>query len=78
MRTVYCYHCMTYHHPDEMRQIVAHGRTRWRCRRSIDATHKSVEARDAFGREQSQRNLATAQAQRERLKLHRRALAHQP
>ena len=78
MRTVYCYHCMTYHHPDEMRQIVSHGRPRWRCRRSIDATRQSSEARDAFGREQSQRNLAKAQAQREQLARFRRASTQQP
>lgn len=64
MNSVYCYHCMTYHQPEAMRKIVSRGRTRWRCIRSIEASRRPVSERDAFGRQQSQLNLAQSQAQR--------------
>ena len=62
MNSVYCYHCMTYHQPEAMKKIVSRGRTRWRCIRSIEASRRPVSERDAFGRQQSERNLAESQA----------------
>lgn len=64
MNSVYCYHCMTYHQPEAMRKIVSRGRTRWRCIRSIEASRRPVSERDAFGQQQSQRNLAQSQSLR--------------
>ena len=34
---VYCYHCMTYHHPDAMRKVVTRAGERWRCIRWLVA-----------------------------------------
>ena len=64
MNSVYCYHCMTYHQPEAMQKIVSGGRTRWRCIRSIEASRRPVSERDAFGQQQSQRNLAQSQSLR--------------
>ena len=64
MNSVYCYHCMTYHQPEAMQKIVSGGRTRWRCIRSIKASRRPVSERDAFGQQQSQRNLAQSQSLR--------------
>lgn len=62
---MYCYHCMTYHSQQAMRKIVSHGRTRWRCVRSIEASRKNTAQRDAFGRQQSALNLAQSRAYQE-------------
>lgn len=72
---VYCYHCMTYHHPETMRKIVSRGQTRWRCIRSIEATRKDIAQRDAFGRQQSALNLASARREQERTRSGRRDFA---
>jgi hypothetical protein len=48
--TAFCYHCRVYHPLDEMRQLETRTGKRWRCKRSIDATHANRAKRDAFGR----------------------------
>lgn len=48
---VYCYHCRRWHPPEEMRTVVVGGRTRWRCRRSLEAVRANRAQRDAFGLE---------------------------
>ncbi len=73
---VYCYHCMTYHAPELMRQIVISGRVRWRCIRSIDATHNSTAERDAFGRRQSELNQLESRSRRDQSGLGHRAPGH--
>lgn len=75
MNKVYCYHCMTYHRPEEMRKLVRGGRTRWRCIRSIEASQRPVSERDAFGQRQSRLNLALTHEQREKRQLERRTPA---
>lgn len=47
--TAFCYHCRTHHPVAEMRQIETRSGKRWRCVRSIEATHGSRAKRDAFG-----------------------------
>lgn len=48
--TAFCYHCRAHHPVEEMRLITTRSGKRWRCKRSIDATHGNRETRDAFGR----------------------------
>jgi hypothetical protein len=50
-----------------MRQIETKAGKRWRCIRSIEATRKTPEARDAFGREVSAMNTAEARSHARRL-----------
>ena len=50
-----------------MRQIETKAGKRWRCIRSIQATHKSPQARDAFGRQVSAMNTAEARSHARRL-----------
>lgn len=61
--TKYCYHCGAHHPIGEMRQIETKAGKRWRCIRSIQATRKTPEARDAFGRGVSEMNSAKARSQ---------------
>ena len=61
---IYCYHCMSYHRPENMRQVTTRAGVRWRCIRSIEASRRPVSERDAFGQQQSQRNLAQSQSLR--------------
>jgi hypothetical protein len=60
--TLYCYHCRTYHPREEMRQIDTKGGKRWRCIKSIEATKRSPEEREAFGRQMTAINKAEAQS----------------
>lgn len=60
--TLYCYHCRTYHPREEMRQIDTKGGKRWRCIKSIEATKRSAEEREAFGRQMTAMNKAEAQS----------------
>ncbi len=59
--TAYCYHCGTHHLKKEMRQIATKAGKRWRCVRSIEATKRSKDDRDAFGRRVSADNKVDAQ-----------------
>lgn len=57
----FCYHCRRYHPEDEMKIVVVGGRSRWRCKKSLDATSASQAARDAYGqmvRAQNERQVA--------------------
>ena len=60
--TRYCYHCGTNHPSEQMRQIETKGGLRWRCIKSIDATKRGKEAREAFGRQTTAINKAEAQS----------------
>ena len=53
MNKIYCYHCMTYHLPENMRQIMTRTGLRWRCIRSIEAARNTAAERDAFGARQT-------------------------
>ena len=59
--TVYCYHCRLRHPKEEMRLIETKTGKRWRCIKSIEATKRGREAREAFGREVTAINKAEAQ-----------------
>jgi hypothetical protein len=59
--TLYCYHCRTRHPKSEMRLLETKTGKRWRCIKSIEATKRGVEAREAFGREVTAINKAEAQ-----------------
>ena len=63
----YCYHCRTHHPRDEMRRLVTKTGTRWRCIRSIEATQRGIEAREAYGRQVSEMNRAESKARAQRL-----------
>ncbi len=58
--TRYCYHCGKSHPENEMRQIVGKNGTRWRCIKSINASKKTTEERDAFGKMVSAKNAEIA------------------
>ena len=60
--TAFCYHCSVHHAMAEMRQIVTKGGKRWRCIKSIEATKRGMEAREAFGRQTTDINKAEAQS----------------
>lgn len=64
---VYCYHCRTHHPREEMRRMVTKTGTRWRCIRSIEATQRGLEAREAYGRQVSEMNKAESKARAQRL-----------
>lgn len=64
--TAYCYHCGRDHPRQEMRLITTGGGRRWRCRKSILATRRSVAERDAYGRQVTANNSAL-QSQRAQL-----------
>lgn len=66
-QTKFCYHCGAHHPIEEMRQIETKAGKRWRCIRSILATQKTPEARDAFGREVSAMNTAEARSHARRM-----------
>jgi len=56
MEMLFCY-CCRVHHPKDQMRLYATGRgLRWRCRRSIVAAGLSRGERDAFGRQQTDRN----------------------
>lgn len=65
----FCYHCRTFHPKSEMRQLHTRSGKRWRCVRSIEATHGTRASRDAFGQYISERNRAESEA-RARMFLH--------
>ncbi len=69
---VYCYHCMTYHHPETMRQMQTPRGKRWRCIRSIEAAQNHPDERDAFGERQSELNRAMARSSQEQRIFERR------
>ena len=71
---VYCYHCMTYHHPEIMRKMVTRSGERWRCIRSIEAARRNPDERDAFGEQQSELNRLKARSSLEGRMLERRLL----
>lgn len=48
-KLAFCYHCRRYHPEDEMKNVLVGGRSRWRCKKSLDATVASQAARDAYG-----------------------------
>ncbi len=60
--TAYCYHCRIHHPKTEMRQVGQKGLKRWRCLKSIEATRKSREEREAFGRSVTEMNKSEAAA----------------
>ena len=66
-QTKFCYHCGAHHSVAEMRQIETKAGKRWRCVRSIQATQKTAEARDAFGRQVSAMNTAEARSHARRM-----------
>lgn len=61
-QTAYCYHCGVYHPIEEMRQIYTKGGKRRRCIKSIVAAKAEISQRDAFGRQMTEMNKASAQA----------------
>ena len=63
---VYCYNCMSYHSPDEMRKVTTKAGERWRCIRSIEAAGAGPSERDAFGRSMSELNRARTRYFQER------------
>jgi hypothetical protein len=71
---VYCYHCMSYHRPEEMRQIATRSGIRWRCIQSLDAARASATQRDAFGELQSASNRQKERYAREHSRLVRQCL----
>lgn len=60
--TAFCYHCRIYHPKAEMRQLHSRSGKRWRCIRSIEASHGSLSARDAFGQRITEINRAESEA----------------
>lgn len=46
----FCYHCRRYHPEAEMKIVLVGGRSRWRCKKSLDAIVASQAVRDAYGR----------------------------
>jgi hypothetical protein len=50
-----------------MRLIVTKTGKRWRCIRSIEATQRGPEAREAYGRQVSEMNKAESRARAQRL-----------
>lgn len=60
--TAFCYHCRTHHPVEEMRQMQTRSGKRWRCKKSIDATHAARAARDAFGRSITEMHRAETEA----------------
>ncbi len=60
--TLFCYHCRMHHPKEEMRAIVTKAGKRYRCLKSIEATKKGREERDAYGREVTAMNRAEAQS----------------
>ena len=61
-QTSYCYHCGIHHPVGEMRQIMTKGGKRMRCIKSIEAAKRDRQAREAFGRQMTEKNKAAAQA----------------
>ncbi len=53
---VYCYHCRSYHAPEEVKLVQSKSGKRWRCLKSIASSQASREQRDAFGRSVSELN----------------------
>jgi hypothetical protein len=53
---VFCYHCRSFHFPDEVRLIQTGNGRRWRCVKSIVASRASRAQRDAFGKLVSEQN----------------------
>ena len=60
--TVFCYHCRRQHARADVVQVDANGVKRWRCRRSIAASRRSVGERDAFGKAVSELNRRCGEA----------------
>ncbi len=60
--TLFCYHCRMHHPKEDMRAIVTKAGKRYRCLKSIEATKKGREERDAYGREVTAMNRAEAQS----------------
>ncbi len=60
--TLFCYHCRMHHPKEEMRSIMTKAGKRYRCKKSIEATKKGREERDAYGREVTAMNRAEAQS----------------
>ncbi len=60
--TLYCYHCRLQHPKEEMRRIETKTGKRWRCLKSIKATQRDREEREAFGRQMTAINKAEAQS----------------
>lgn len=67
MDKIYCYHCMSYHRPENMRQVTTRAGVRWRCVRSIEAARNTTAARDAFGVRQTELNRSRSLAEQERV-----------
>ncbi|HEX5394411.1 MAG TPA: hypothetical protein VFW68_14095 [Rhodocyclaceae bacterium] len=58
----YCYHCNTRHPESEMRLIESKTGKRWRCVKSIEASKKPKEDREAFGKKATEQNKAESAA----------------
>ena len=54
--TLYCYCCRVHHPKEQMRLFPTKLGDRWRCIRSIEAAARDPNARDAFGRQQTEIN----------------------
>ena len=59
--TRYGYRCGIYHPIEEMRLVEVKGFKRWRCIKSIKASKKSLDQRDAYGWQTTAANRADMQ-----------------
>ena len=64
--TIFCYCCRVHHPRHQMRLFATARGERWRCLRSIEAAHGPRQARDAFGRRQTDINRKANIAEAER------------
>ena len=63
---LYCYCCRVHHPRQQMRLFPTTRGARWRCLRSIAAARSDTQARDAFGRRQTEINRQATVAEAER------------
>jgi len=59
--TLFCYCCRVHHPRDRMHSFRTRHGFRWRCEQSIAAAKRSVDERDAFGKQQSEVNREAGQ-----------------
>lgn len=69
--TLFCYCCRVHHPKDQMRLFPTKLGKRWRCIRSIEAAACERQARDAFGRQQTEINREAARRAAKRQSLMR-------
>lgn len=63
----FCYCCRVHHDKRLMQPFRTRQGERWRCVRSIEAAARNQQARDAFGRQQTEFNLEASRLAAERL-----------